>query len=260
MVERTGQGDPVRLISLLWRRDLTKGRSGLSLDAVIEAGVTLADAASIEELSMRRIADRLGVGAMSLYSHVPGKAELIDLMVDAVHGEVSYGTAGQPDPTRWRIVMEEVADTNWKLFSRHRWLLDVDTTRPPLGPGTIGKYDAELQALVGTGLEDVEIDQVLGLLLEHVRSSARQAFAADELAARAAQESHADWWSQAGPLLASMISPQKYPLASRIGLAAGQEYDAPSDPRRAYTFGLRTLLDGVERLIDERASSTGRRG
>lgn len=252
MVERTGQGDPVRLISLLWGPGLKRGRSGLSVEVVVGTGVALADETGLGEVSMRKIADRLGVAPMTLYSHVPGKAELIDLMVDSVHGEVSYDWVEERDPARWRGAMEEVADANWDLFSRHRWLLDVDTTRPPLGPGTIGKYDAELRALVGTGLDDVQIDQVLDLILGHVRSSARQSFSADDLAARSVESSHADWWSQAGPLLAAVINPERYPTASRIGQAAGEEYDAPSDPRRAYAFGLRTLLDGVEQLIGER--------
>ncbi|MCK0112498.1 TetR/AcrR family transcriptional regulator C-terminal domain-containing protein [Ornithinimicrobium sp. F0845] len=115
-----------------------------------------------------------------------------------------------------------------------------------------GKYDAELRALEGTGLGDVQIDQVLALVLDHVRSSARQAFAADR-AASAAEESHAEWWSRAGPLLATLITPERYPVASRVGQAAGREFDAPSDPRRAFTFGLRTLLDGVEQLTGDQA-------
>lgn len=252
MVERTGAADPVRVIPLLWGHGRAPGRSGLSLDVVVEAGIAIADGASIEKLSMRKIADRLEVGAMSLYAHVPGKAELIELMVDSVLGEVQY-ELGRHDPTQWRAEMEEIAEKNWELLSRHRWLLDVDTTRPPLGPGTIGKYDAELHALVGTGLDDVEVDQVLGLLLEHVRSSARQFRAAEDLTARAVESSDRDWWDRAGPLLAGVMDAQKYPRAARIGASAGEEYDAPSDPRRAYAFGLHTLLTGVEALIAHRS-------
>lgn len=253
MVERTGTADPVRVIPLLWGHSRAPGRSGLSLDVVVEAGIAIADEVGIEQVSMRKIADRLEAGAMSLYAYVPGKAELIELMVDSVLGEVQY-EPGQHDPARWRAEMEEIAEKNWELLSRHRWLLDVDTTRPPLGPGTIGKYDAELHALVGTGLEDVEVDQVLGLLLEHVRSSARQFRAAEGLAAKAAESSDRDWWDRAGPLLAGVMDAQKYPRASRIGSSAGEEYDAPSDPRRAYAFGLHTLLTGVEALIARRSS------
>lgn len=255
MVQRTGAGDPARVIPLLWGRSSTVGRRGLSLEAIIEAGIVIADDVGIEQVSMRKIADRLDVGAMSLYVHVPGKAELIELMVDSVHAEVDYDL-DRHDPARWRAEVEEIAEKNWYLLSRHRWLLDVDTSRPPLGPGTIGKYDAELQALVGTGLDDVEIDLVLALVLEHVRSTARQSHIADDLRGDAAERSDSAWWESAGPLLAGLMDAERYPRASRIGASAGQEYDAPSDPRRAYTFGLATLLTGVEELIARRSPDT----
>lgn len=243
MVERTGAGDPVKVVPLLWGTGVTTGRRGLTLERVLEAATALAQDIGIEQLSMRKLAERLGVGTMSLYAHVPGKAELIDLMVDHAFAEVDY-EPGSLDPADWRTALETVAGRNWRLYERHPWLLAVDTTRPPLGPGTIGKYDAELGALAGTGLDDVEVDQILSLVLEHVRSTARQT-----LDAASARASDGEWWAAAGPVLAGLMDPARYPLASRVGEAAGREYDAPVDPRRAYGFGLRTILDGVEALI-----------
>lgn len=251
MVERTGMGDPLRLIPLLWGQRHKVGRRGLSLDTIVDAGIALADQLGVQQVSMRKIADRLGVGAMSLYAHVPGKPELLDLMVDKVLGELPYSHKA-PNAQRWRVAMEEIAEANWALLSRHRWLLDVDTTRPPLGPGTIAKYDAELGALVDTDLDEVEMDQALTLVLEHVRSSARQAFATETEGA-VPQEQSREWWSQAGPILAGVMDPAKYPHASRIGEAAGTAYDAPTDPHRAYTFGLQTILAGLAVRIKGRA-------
>ncbi len=252
MAERTGAGDPLRVVPLLWRTGTRKGRRGLTLDAIVEAGIALAREAGLDELSMRKLAERLDVGTMSLYAHVPGRAELLELLVDRAFAEVRYDAATL-DPTRWRAALEAVAEQNWQLLARHQWLLGVDTTRPPLGPGTIGKYDAELAALVGTGLDDVEIDQVLSLVLEHVKSTARQSFAKGE-----ARTSDGEWWASAGPILASLLDPARYPHASRIGEAAGREYGAPVDPQRAYDFGLRTILDGVEALVTAKAGSRSR--
>ena len=249
MVERTGAGDPLRVVPLLWRTGTTASRRGLNLERIVDAGTSLAQEEGIERLSMRRLADRLGVGTMSLYAHVPGKAELIDLMVDHAFAQVRY-PAGSLDPARWRSALETVARRNWELYGHHRWLLAVDTTRPPLGPGTIGKYDAELGALARTGLDDVEVDQVLSLVLEHVRSTARQA-----LDAPTARASDPEWWTAAGPVLAGLMDASRYPHAARVGEAAGRAYDAPVDPRRAYDFGLRTILDGVAALIGERSAS-----
>jgi len=245
VVERTGAGDPARVLPLLWRTGTRPGRSGLTLDAVVSAAIDLADDAGIAQLSMRKLAERLGVGAMTVYGHVPGKAELVELMVDQVFAEVGYTDLGT-GPDGWRAGMEAVAARNLELLEQHRWLADVDVTRPPLGPGTIAKYDAELRPLVGTGLDDVEIDQALALVLDHVRSGARQLFLAE---APPAGTEDAEWWEQAGPLLAGLTDAERYPYATRIGEAAGQEFGAAADPHRAYAFGLRTILDGIEQLI-----------
>ena len=250
MVEHTGRGDPLRSVTLLWAAHTKTGRSGLTLDAVVDAAVALADEAGIDSLSMRRLADRLKVGTMSLYAYVPGKAELLDLMVDRVNGEVYEGAGAIPDSSTWRQAMEDVAARNWQLLARHRWLLGVDETRPALGPGTLAKYDTELRPLVGIGLSDLEIDQVLTLVLQHVRSTAR--LSTDLCAGRDTGGTEGEWWSRAGPVLAALVDPARFPQASRIGTAAGQEYDAATDPHRTYAFGLRIILDGVERLIQQK--------
>lgn len=253
MVEHTGKGDPLQSIALLWRTGVKTGRSGLTLDAVIEAGIALAAEVGLDKLSMRKIADRLGVGTMSLYAHVPGKAELIDLMVDRAHAELYQDPAAIPDDADWRTAVEAVAEQNWQLLSRHRWLLGVDSTRPPLGPGTIAKYDTELRPLVGIGLDDVEVDQVLALVLEHVKSTARLSLGVAETS-QATGSTDGEWWSTAGPVLAALIDPARFPYAARIGSAAGHEFEAAIDPERAYAFGLRTILDGVESLVRKKAA------
>lgn len=251
MSERTGHGDPVVVLPLLWRRGGRTGRSGLTLDTVVEAGIAFADENGIDQLSMRKLASRVGAGAMTLYSYVPGRSELIDLMVDRVFGELTYGDA-LSGAASWRAALEVVAERNWDLLARHRWLVHVDLSRPPLGPGTIAKYDAELGALAGAGLDDVTVDQALSLLLGHVTASARQTFTAAPspgLSTDDIDDTDEAWWEGAGPLLASLIEPGRYPLATRIGQAAGEAYGAAADHRRAYEFGLRTILDGIEVLV-----------
>src|ERR687893_1769658 len=87
--EFTGTGDPARSIALLWREPGRAGRSGLGVDGIVAAAIELADAEGLGALTMRRVAERLGVGTMSLYTHVPAKGELLDLMLDTVLGEVA---------------------------------------------------------------------------------------------------------------------------------------------------------------------------
>src|SRR5690625_5946585 len=90
MVERTGTADPVRVIPLLWGHGRAPGRSRLSLDVVVEAGIAIADEVGLEQVSMRKIADRLEVGAMSLYAHVPGKADRKSTRLNSSHVAISY--------------------------------------------------------------------------------------------------------------------------------------------------------------------------
>lgn len=251
MVQRTGQGDPVRVLALLWDTSVKAGRKGLRLTDVLQAATSLADRVGIEQLSMRKLAGDLGVGTMTLYAHVPGKGELIDLMVDSAHGEVRYG--GPPSQSSWRRGLREVAEANWGLLTQHAWLLDIDTTRPPLGPGTIAKYDAELRVLAESGLDDIQIDQVLSLVLEHVKASARQSLSREPEVAEGPSDQ--EWWDRTRPLLAAFMDAREFPYAARIGEAAGQEYGATSDPERSYAFGLTTILDGVAALIEREPAS-----
>ncbi|WP_381155801.1 TetR/AcrR family transcriptional regulator [Streptomyces iranensis] len=79
----------------------------------------MADAQGLAAVSMRRIAARLGCTTMSLYRYVPGKAELLDLMTDAVMGEVPPADAAPGD---WRTRLELSARADWGLYHRHPWI------------------------------------------------------------------------------------------------------------------------------------------
>jgi hypothetical protein len=89
-MEYSGSGDPGRTMALLWGTQKRPGRGpkpGLSVERIVRAAIEVADAEGLAALSMRRLADRLGVSTMSLYTYVPSKAELIDVMLDVVLGE-----------------------------------------------------------------------------------------------------------------------------------------------------------------------------
>ena len=88
--EYLGRGDPKRTIELLWgirERGARGPKPGLTVDRIVNAAIEIADAEGLEGLSMRRVAERLSVGTMSLYRYVPGKAELLDVMIDRISDE-----------------------------------------------------------------------------------------------------------------------------------------------------------------------------
>ena len=253
MTEASGSGDPRRSIQLLWGT-ATPGRRGprpkLTVDDVVRAAIGLADADGLAAATLRRVAERLGVTVMSLYTYVPAKAELTDLMVDRVCAELASPSL----PGEWRAALEQVARDNWALYHRHPWLLEVVTARPPLGPGVTGKYDAELAAVDGIGLTDVEMDAVLSLVLGHVEGAARRSVDA-ALVVRRTGLTDDQWWESAGPALAEVFDGERYPLASRVGAAAGEEYQAASSPGHGFEFGLARILDGVAALVSSRSTA-----
>lgn len=213
---------------------------------MVSAATTLADSEGLAAVTMRRVAQALGVAPMTLYTYVPGKAELLDLMLDAAYAQMPRtGTTGQP----WRRRVTAVAGENKALFEAHPWAATVSTTRPPLGPGLMAKYEHELSALDGLGLDDVDMDAALTYLLSFVQSCAR-----DATAARISQQDSAmddeQWWAANAPLLARVLDADAYPVAARVGAAAGAAYGSAYSPEHAYEFGLCRVLDGLAALIE----------
>jgi AcrR family transcriptional regulator len=258
MTEFSGSGDPARSMALLWRTTERAGRSGLSVDRIVTAAIAVADEEGIGALTMRRVAERLGVGTMSIYTHVPSKAELIDVMLDTVLAEVaepdtqrtsSAGTREQAGS--WRERLARIAYDLRALYLRHPWLLQVATARPPMGPNVIAKYEHELRAVDGIGLTDVEMDAVVTLINGFVHGAVRGAIDAAEVERRTGLTEE-QWWYRQAPLLERVLDPARFPLAVRVGAAAGEEHQAAYDPEHAFEFGLQRVLDGIEALVRAR--------
>jgi AcrR family transcriptional regulator len=252
--EYTGTGDPVRSMELLWNGDESavpkRGpRPKLRMADVVRNAIELADRSGLAALSMRKLAEELGVTAMSLYTYVPGKGELLDLMTDAVCAETARP---EPGDRTWRERLIQIAHENWALYHRHPWLLQVATNRPVLGPNLIAKYDYELRAVDGIGLTDVEMDMTIALLADFVHGSVRAALNQAQ-AQQHTGMSELEWWEKFQPLLAKVYDPERFPTATRVGAAAGEEFQAASAPQRTFAFGLERLLDGVEALVQTRS-------
>jgi AcrR family transcriptional regulator len=245
-------GDPAKLLELLWgteeRRSRRGPRPGLSVASIVRSAIDIADRDGLEALTMRRLADSLRVRPMALYTYVPGKSELLDLMLDTLYGEM-------PRPAwpgdGWRERLAAVARDNRALFEAHPWAATISTSRPPLGPGLMGKYEHELSALANAGLDDVETDAALTFVLDFVRSSALAAHDA-----RAARQDTGmtddEWWEANAPLLARIVDADAYPTAARVGAAAGAAHGGAYSPDHAWEFGLERVLDGLGALIERR--------
>jgi AcrR family transcriptional regulator len=247
--EFSGSGDPGKSIALLWgvtgpgRRGPKPSRS---VDEVVHAAIALADAEGLAATSIRRVAEALGLSPMSLYTYVPSKAELIDLMLDRVAGE-----AAPPDAPDWRGRLEQLARGRWAVAQRHPWVTQVSMHRPPLGPHLLAAAERTLRAIDGLGLSELEMEQVISAIGDYVRGAIRAALDAREVA-RATGMTDEQWWALNQPLLKDKVDPAGFPTITKIGEAYEAGKIQGHDPERNFEFGLQRMLDGVAAFIAER--------
>ena len=195
-------GDVDRTLSLLWRRTLgvPQGSRGpkqrFSVDEVIQAGIAVADEEGLPAFSMRKVADRLGLKLMSIYTYVPSRDELIGLMVDEVMGEPGL----PPHEGGWRERLTVAARQMWDEFHRHPWLLQVEESRPWIGPNVSDRYEWQLAAIEGAGFTDLEMDQVITMLGSFTAGAARTSVDTRRTTEQSGI-SDAEWWAVNAPVL-----------------------------------------------------------
>jgi len=245
----SGSGDIHRSLALMWDYDdrpATRGpKPKLTLGAIVDTAVAVADAEGLEAVSMRRLAGELGVGVMSLYRHVPGKAELLDLMLERVN-YVDHATDLGAD---WRLAMQALGRGLWALYTTHRWLPLVDQTRPLLGPNALRGLDVALAALERTGLTGQEQVAVIVAIDAFALSAARTHNSA-QLAERITGVSNEEFWKAQEPVLTAAMESGRYPHV------AGLDDDAFDMSGEALLeFGLQGLIDGFAVLVETRAGS-----
>ncbi|MEU8527265.1 TetR/AcrR family transcriptional regulator C-terminal domain-containing protein [Streptomyces sp. NPDC048629] len=237
----SGGGRPRDLragMALLWgeQDQPTRGpKPSLTPRRIAAAAVALADADGLDAASMSKVGAEFGVSAMALYRYVPGKAELVELMVESVLEEL-------PDLTLagdgWRDRLKEWARRSLDVYRAHPWLLAATAMRRQLvGPNQLGWLDAALAALEPASLTGPERHQVFLLVIGQVRNLAQQALDFDE-------DHDREWTALTGELLDRHAD--RFPALTRA-LADGAFAPTPAvDP---LDFGLERVLDGVEALI-----------
>ncbi|MFI1386013.1 TetR/AcrR family transcriptional regulator [Embleya sp. NPDC020886] len=246
--EKSGRADPARTLALLWRtgEGPTRGpKQGLTVDRIVRAAVEIADADGIGALSMRAVAERLGVGTMSLYTYVPGKAELLHVMFDTVLGESALPDAAGLD---WRTALERHARADHALAQRHPWV--VQLWGPGLllmGPQVTARADSALRTVADLGLTEAEMTHVVGLVDAYVRGITQVAVDVNRDAVTSGV-GYEDWWAESTPYLERLIQPARFPTLTRVW-AAGSYEEAPD---AGFEFGLGLVLDGIETLIRSR--------
>lgn len=233
-----------RSLQLLWGQ-ATPGRRGpkpqTSAEEIARTAVRVADAEGLAAVSMQRVATELGLTAMSLYTYVPSKDLLLEVMLDL--------TAETAEPSNdsadWREGVHAWVDTVWRLFAAHPWALRVQVSGPPLGPHQMALFERLLAALSGSGLPDGELFDTGMFLLSAVRGLSK-------LALDMVEHSGAAPPSEVDAAALRIVSPQRFPTLHRTmtveKYAEPKELGLDAVPGNL-RYGVDRLLDGVQARV-----------
>ncbi|MFC9877825.1 TetR/AcrR family transcriptional regulator [Nocardia salmonicida] len=208
-------------------------RQPLSRDRVLDAAIRVADRGGVEAITMRRVAQELGVEAMSLYNHVPNKDAILDGVVDAVFAAIALPEAGCAD---WREAIRARARSARSVLARHSWALGLMDSRRNPGSATLRHHDAVLGVLREAGFSLPMAAHAVSLIDSYVGGFVLQE-------ANLPVSVPADVEAVAGGVLANLPADELPYLTEMIvdhALQPGYDYSAE------FGFGLDLILDALE--------------
>lgn len=238
-------------LDVLWgRRDRGQRgpKPGLTVDAIVDAAIALADEGGFEAVSMANVAKRLGFTTMSLYRYVTSKDELLALMWNgSAQGAEGLELTGEG----WRARLREWAVIQRDMLDRHPWLTQMPMAAPPMAPNSLAFVECGLAAMDDSDLSERDKLRVIGLISSYTLSDARMA----EDARRATDAAHGEPPASFERLLRLLVDEATYPRLHHI---AWSREDDVLNERTAFLEGIDLILDGVQALIDRNGSDTGR--
>lgn len=202
-----------------------RSETPLSLERIVATAVALLDAEGVDGLTMRKLADRVGSGAMSLYWHVANKEAVFDLALDSV---LEYRELQPPaGPQGWRGDVVHMLEDWRATMLRHPWSASL-LPRRALGPSMLGRLEVLSRALSGAGVADADLNVAIWSLWNHVMGAT---------ITRGNFELSADDKTAAQQRLTSLS--ERYPTIERSRLLLDGDWDG------AFRRGLDFLLDGL---------------
>ena len=216
----------------------------LSKERVLLTAVALAQRDGIESLTMRRLADELGAGAMSLYYHVPNKDELLDGMVDLVFSEIELpSTNGE-----WKTAMRRRAISTREALNRHGWAVGLMESRRTPGPASLRLHDAVLGCLREGGFSIEMTIQAYSVLDAYIYGFALQEksvpFESAEEAAAVAKEQVREFAELAEERQFAALA-EEFPYLAEV--VAGHVAKVGYDFASSFEYGLDLILDALEK-------------
>jgi AcrR family transcriptional regulator len=217
-------------------------RRALGADAIVETALRIADEEGVDAVSMRRIASELGVGTMSLYHHVVDKEELIELMADAISGELLVPGAVLGD---WREALRAIAHRTRDAFLRHPWLLDTAGRRPLVTPNQLRHIEQSIAVVADLDVDRATAvamvmatdDYTIGHVFRRFRLGGERQPSTPEDRAR----------------IEDLLATGEFPLLAET-LGGGADLAPPPD---TFDPGLEWLFDGMQSVLDARRGRLG---
>jgi AcrR family transcriptional regulator len=233
--------DGVEVEPMVWFREEPVSRRPAHTRAdIARAALEIADSEGFDAVSMRRVAQRLGAGTMTLYHYVRNKDELIALMTDQVMGEVVAPEGELSD--HWRTALTQIATRSREAFRAHHWIFERLGDGHP-GPNGMRHFEQSLQAVAGLDLDRETTFELIGQVDDYVFGYALRE--QQEL-----EEHERGWPPEVLDFFQREIDTGKYPLISEflgpdVDVAIKDIVDFLSQEGR-FDRGLDRLLDGIE--------------
>ena len=208
-------------------------RIPLSMERVMRAAITLADQGGVESLTMRRLAQELGVGPMSLYYYVANKDDLLNAMLDRVMSEIGLPLPG----VEWKETIRKAARSANTVLLRHRWALSLVMSPARLGPARMRFMDSLLRCLREAGFTADQTHHAYHALDGHIIG-----FTLWQVSIPIRKEEVAD----VSASVLEKLSADEYPdLVEHIKQHMNE---SSHGGKSEFEFGLDLILDGIERM------------
>ena len=214
-------------------------RIPLSRERVLSTAVALADAHGTEALTMRRLAEELGVEAMSLYHHVPNKEALLDGVVDLVFAEIASSLQDPVDvtPANWKSLVRSRILASRSVLLRHKWAPALIESRANSGMPFTQYMDGIIGMLHAGGLDWDLIHHGM-----HALGSRAVGFVQEVGEPEGANIPSHEQLDQMEPLVPNIVAMLRVVVHDGRDLTLGW-----CDDQSEFEFGLDLILDGLER-------------
>ncbi|MFC4113169.1 TetR/AcrR family transcriptional regulator [Nonomuraea zeae] len=230
-------------IPSVWARPRReREQPALSREHIVAEAVRVLDEEGVDALSMRKLGNRLGAGATSLYRHVANKDELFELAVDEVYGELPLPEPGAA--ADWRETVAHVARGVRAMILRHPWIAAKlgEIGLAYLGPNVLRQTEHMLAVYESAGFPLDEADQALTTVLAFVLGVSTSEAAWLSMIARSGQ-SEQQWVERLWPAAERAV--RDYPRL-RARFEAQRDGDPTKENDASFEYGLQRVLDGLQ--------------